>query len=40
MPRVKWALSYRFRSKFRTLSSNAKILKIDKDLTVTESLKV
>ena len=41
MPKVRWVVSYGFCSKFHTLSSNAKILKIglrfDK---VTESLKV
>jgi len=33
MPKVRWVVSYRFCSKFHTLSSGAKILKICQDLT-------
>ena len=37
MPRVRWVLSYGSCSKFYTLSSSAKILKIDYDLTKLET---
>jgi len=33
MPKVRWVMSYGFCSKFRTLSSGAKILIICQDLT-------
>ena len=33
MPKVRWVMSYGFCSKFYTLSSSAKILKIDQDFT-------
>ena len=33
MPKVRWVVSYGFCSKFHTLSSSAKILKIGYDLT-------
>jgi len=33
MPEVRWVMSHRFRSKFHTLFSSAKILKIGQDLT-------
>jgi len=39
MPMVRWVMSYGFCSKFRMLSSSAKILKICFD-KVTDSLKV
>jgi len=39
MPKVKWVVSYRFCSKFLTLSSGAKILKMDEDLTKLQTVK-
>jgi len=38
MPKVRWVLSYGLYSKFHTLSSSAKILKIDYDLTKLETV--
>jgi len=40
MPKVRWMILYRFCSKFHALSSTAQILKIGRDLTKSQSLKV
>jgi len=39
MPKVGWVVSYGFCSKFRTLSSRAKILKTGEDLTELQTVK-
>jgi len=39
MPKVRLLVSYGFCSKFHTLSSRAKILKIGKDLTKLQTVK-
>ena len=36
MPKVRWVMLYKFCSKFHTLSTNAKFLKIGQDLTKSQ----